>query len=110
MGAKTDGSIVTNFANGRETLAHTLDHATTGHGMGVTTVALVYDDCDHDPVKKPGTDTTEATKGGNTDEVVHIGDGETANLGPSNGTDNKKDLTKKTTDHSIEKGTGEGGA
>lgn len=37
------GSHVANFANGVKTFTRTVDHASTGHGIGVTTVAFVYD-------------------------------------------------------------------
>lgn len=43
--------------------ARTSDHASVGHGIGVTTVALVYDSCDHVPVKYPNPLTALSTEG-----------------------------------------------
>lgn len=41
------------FAIGEESFARTVNHAPTLHGLGVATVALVYDECDPEPVNKP---------------------------------------------------------
>ncbi len=107
IGATSEGACGANFANNEETLTPTLDHASVLHGIGVTTVAFVYDMCDHDPVKKPNSLTAEAAGGGDTMKEVPIDRvmGTTANLGPSIGS-LAEDVKVKTTVRSEENGKG----
>lgn len=75
------GSHVTNLSINEVTFARTSDHAPVGHGMGVTTVAFVYDSCDHVPVKYPGSETCLSTEGRDaSEESPDVKEGTTTNL------------------------------
>lgn len=66
---------------GEVAFTRTSDHAPVGHGMGVTTVALVYDSCDHVPVKYPGSETCFPAEGRDaSEESPDVKEGTARNL------------------------------
>ncbi len=100
------GLHVINFSIGDKAFARTLEHASVGHGIGVTTVAFVYDSCDHVPVRCPDSFTTLSTEGRDASELSpDVKEGTTRNLGPSDGTI-AKEVTFVVTDHAEKYGTG----
>lgn len=75
------GLHVTNLPIGEVAFTRTSDHAPVGHGMGVTTVAFVYDSCDHVPVKYPGPETCLPAEGRDaSEESPDVKEGTARNL------------------------------